>query len=79
MLISKLKNTISTSVDQFGIHYNYYDYYLLNTKLMQIKASRCGGSSLNVTIMKQNSWTLEPPTPYKDFTIVKKISQLDYD
>ena len=75
----KIKNTISTSVDQFGIHHNYYDYYLLNTKLMGIKASRCGGSSLSVTIMKPNSGTLEPPTAYKDFTIVKKICKSDFE
>ena len=46
---------------------------------MEFKASRCGGSSLNVTIMKPNSWTLEPPSPYKDYTIVKIISKSDCD
>ena len=74
----KIKKTISTSVDQFGIHHNYYDYYLLNTKLMGIEASRCGESSLSVTILKPNSGDLEPPTAYKDFTIVKKFSKSDF-
>ena len=75
----KIKKSISTYVDQFGIHHNYYDYYLLNRKLMGIEASRCVESSLSVTILKPNSGALEPPTTYKDFTIVKKISKSDFE